>query len=62
VVVAAHRAVPRLAVGHELGGAPQGRAAPLAERDPVRVGAVAGALFPLLYVGFAPLALLLLLS
>jgi hypothetical protein len=33
---------------------------PLAERSPIHVGAVAAALFPLLYVGLAPLALCLL--
>ncbi|MGB6849084.1 MAG: hypothetical protein WBG05_12885 [Thermoanaerobaculia bacterium] len=34
---------------------------PLADRDPYRVGALAAALFPLLYVAYAPVSLLILL-
>jgi hypothetical protein len=34
---------------------------PLAERDPYRVGAVSAGLFPLLYVAYAPISLLILL-
>jgi hypothetical protein len=34
---------------------------PLAERDPYRVGAISAALFPLLYVAYAPVSLLILL-
>ena len=34
---------------------------PLADRDPYRIGTLAGALFPLLYVAYAPVSLLILL-